>query len=61
MWGPQINMAWEVWRMPVLRLRGLANSPTSYYYFEKLAASMRLAAKAWQGPRGQRCAYRNGG
>ena len=43
---PQINSTWEVWEEPVGRLRELGNAPTTYRYFEELAAAMRQAAQA---------------
>ena len=43
MWGPQINLAWEVYEKPVERLREVAHSPTAYTYFETVARAMREA------------------
>lgn len=45
MWGPQINIAWEVYRLPVKELRRLSNAPITYRYFQELAAAMLQCAK----------------
>jgi hypothetical protein len=40
MWGVAITGAWKDWEAPIGRLREVTNTPTSYSYFERLAAAL---------------------
>ena len=40
MWGVAITGAWKDWEAPIGRLREVTNTPTSYNYFERLAAAL---------------------